>query len=52
MPQLIAFGNELIRINLSNNHIEASTTRGSSGMIRYSGNAADASLAKMLSLRS
>ena len=39
MPQLISYGNELIRINPANNHIEASTTRGSSWFNRYSGSA-------------
>ena len=40
MPQLISYGNELIRINPANNHIEASITRGSSWFNRYSGGAA------------
>ena len=37
MPQMITYGNELIRINLSNNKIEYSTNRGSSWITRYSG---------------
>ena len=37
MPQLITYGNELIRINPSNNRIEYSTNRGLSWMSRYSG---------------
>ena len=37
MPQLITYGNELIRINPSNNKIEYSTNRGSSWITRYSG---------------
>lgn len=37
MPQLINWGNELIRINPSNNRIEYSTNRGLSWIGRYSG---------------
>ena len=37
MPQLITNGNELIRINPANNHIEYSTNRGITWMSRYSG---------------
>ena len=37
MPQLITYGNELIRINPSNNRIEYSTNRGISWLSRYSG---------------
>ena len=37
MPQLITYGNELIRFNPSNNHIEVSTSRGTSWFTRYSG---------------
>ena len=37
MPQLINYGNELIRINVSNNKIEYSTNRGLSWITRYSG---------------
>ena len=37
MPQLITYGNELIRINPANNHIEYSTSRGLSWICRYSG---------------
>ena len=37
MPQLITYGNELIRINPANNRIEYSTNRGISWMSRYSG---------------
>ena len=37
MPSLINFGNELIRINFSNNRIEYSTNRGASWITRYSG---------------
>jgi hypothetical protein len=36
MPQLITYGNELIRINPANNIIEYSTNRGISWMSRYS----------------
>ena len=42
MPQLITFGNELIRINSSNNRIEYSTNRGITWMTRYSGNSCGA----------
>lgn len=34
---LISLGKELVRINPSNNHIEASTTQGRTWMVRYSG---------------
>ena len=37
MPQLINYGNEFIRINVSNNKIEYSTNRGLSWMTRYNG---------------
>ena len=37
MPQLITYGNELIRINPAKNSIEYSTNRGASWMTRYSG---------------
>lgn len=37
MPQLITYGNELIRINPANNRIEYSSNRGISWMSRYSG---------------
>ena len=37
MPQLITYGNELIRINPVNNRIEYSTSRGISWVARYSG---------------
>ncbi len=37
MPQLITYGNELIRINPANNRIEYSTNRGMSWISRYSG---------------
>ena len=37
MPQLITNGNELIRINPANNHIEYSTNRGITWMSRYIG---------------
>ena len=37
MPQLITYGNELIRINPANNRIEYSTNRSISWMSRYSG---------------
>ena len=37
MPQLITYGNELIRINPANNRIEYSTNRGISWMGRFSG---------------
>ena len=37
MPQLITYGNELIRFNPSNNHIEVSTSRGMSWYTRCSG---------------
>ena len=37
MPQLITYGNELIRINPAKNRIEYSTNRGVSWMSRYSG---------------
>ena len=37
MPQLITYGNELIRINPANNRIEYSTNRGISWISRYSG---------------
>lgn len=37
MPQLITYGNELIRINPANNRIEYSTNRGVSWISRYSG---------------
>lgn len=37
MPLLINYGNELIRINVSNNKIEYSTNRGLSWMTRYNG---------------
>ena len=37
MPQLLTYGNELIRFNPSNNHIEVSTTRGMSWYTRCSG---------------
>ena len=40
MPQLITYGNELIRINPSNNKIEYSTNRGSSWICRSSGSVA------------
>ena len=37
MPQLITYGNELIRINPANNRIEYSTNSGISWISRYSG---------------
>lgn len=37
MPQLITYGNELIRINPSNNRIEFSSNRGVSWISRYNG---------------
>ncbi len=37
MPQIITYGNELIRINPANNHIEYSTSQGRSWSCRYSG---------------
>jgi len=37
MPQLITYGNELIRINPANNRIEYSINRGISWISRYSG---------------
>ncbi|MBR0299831.1 MAG: hypothetical protein IJQ93_05900 [Bacteroidales bacterium] len=37
MPQLITYGDELIRINPANNRIEYSTNRGISWITRYSG---------------
>ena len=39
MPQLITFGNELIRINPARNSIEYSTSRGLSWVTRCSGSA-------------
>ncbi len=37
MPQLITYGNELIRINPANNRIEYSTNRGMSWSSRFNG---------------